>query len=105
MEQEDQLSPPTFFANIVTSNMNPDELTMEFRRFDWPHNLWASFEKPGEPLAIIPPPNVEEIYSTPPVARVTITYAAAKALKQYLDVALPRAEQARKAGINIHETT
>jgi hypothetical protein len=45
MEQQDRLSPPTFFANIVTSNLNPDELTMEFRRFDLPHAIGASFPR------------------------------------------------------------
>jgi len=105
MEQQDRPTPPTFFANIVTSNMNPDELTMEFRSFDLPHHLGASIEKAGEPLTIVPPPKLEEIYSTSPIARITITYSAAKALKEYLDVALPRAERARQAGTSIHETT
>ena len=53
---------------------------------------------------MIPPPKVEQIYSMPPVARVTITYSAAKALKEYLDIAIPRAEQARRTGSDIHDT-
>jgi hypothetical protein len=32
---------------------------------------------------------------------VVLTYTAAKVLKDYLDGALPRAEQARKMGTNI----
>jgi hypothetical protein len=102
MEQRDQ--PPTYFANIVTSNMTTDELTLEFRRFDQPHFVAASLEKSGETVTIIPPPRIEDIFATAPVARITITYAAAKTLKEYLDVVLPRAERARKAGTNIHET-
>jgi|KBSSwiStaDraftv2_1062776.scaffolds.fasta_scaffold85456_3 hypothetical protein len=92
---------PTFYANIVTSNLSTDDLTMEFRRIDRPHNEVMSLETPGAPLTIIPPPGPAQILALPPVARVVLTYTAAKVLKDYLDGALPRAEQARKMGTNI----
>lgn len=92
---------PTFYANLVTSNLNTDDLMMEFRRIDRPHSEVISFETPGAPLTIIPPPAPAQILALPPVARVVLTYTAAKMLKDYLDDALPRAEHARKTGTNI----
>ena len=89
---------PTFFANIVTSNLTTDELSMELRRVDRPHKQFVKAQAEGQPLIIIAAPTPEEIMSHPPVARIVVTFSAAKMLKQYLDVALPRAEEARKIG-------
>ena len=92
---------PTYYANIVTSNLNADDLTMEFRRIDRPHNKFLDGESSGQPLTIIPPATLGEIMEQQPVARIVLTFSAAKSLKQYLDAALPRAEQARKTGTQI----
>jgi len=49
-----QPSPPTYFANIVTCNLNPDDMTMELRRLDIPHA--HVLKTIGEPIITLPPP-------------------------------------------------
>lgn len=92
---------PTFFANIVTSNLNPDDITLEFRRVDKPHADTARSQAVGTPLVLVSGPTAEEIFATPPVARVVLTFSAVKSLKEYLDIAVPKAEHARKTGTNV----
>jgi len=101
MADSDAQGVPTYHSNIVTSNLTTDDLTIELRRVDLPHERFLKAQVPGQPLTMIPPPTPADIMALPPVARVVLTYSAARALKQYLDVALPRAEEARRAGTNI----
>jgi hypothetical protein len=85
---------PTFYANIVTSNLNVDEMTMELRWFAQPHRGRV---KEGTGVTTVPPASPEELMAVEPVARVVLTFSAVKALKQYLDQALPVTENARKS--------
>lgn len=85
----------TYHANIVTSNLNVDEMVMEFRRYTPSHKDWIG--KSGGQLTQIPAPTAEEIVAVAPIARVVITFSAARALKQYLDHAFPEIDKARKA--------
>ncbi len=94
-DSESKESPPTYFGNFVTSNLNTDELVVELRRIMKPHRETA---KPGESLSIIPALTPEEIFSHDPIVRVVMTFTAAKGLKEYLDTALPRIEESRRTG-------
>jgi hypothetical protein len=87
---------PTHYANIATSLLTADELVMELRRVDKPHR---DVVKETSGLAtIVPPATPAEILSHEPIARVVLTFTAAKALKEYLDSTLPRIEEMRKTG-------
>lgn len=86
--------PPTFHANISTSNLNVDEMTMEFRWIAKPHREWM---KEGSSVLEIPPATPQEIMAVEPVARVVLTFSAARALKEYLDLAVPQIEKKRKS--------
>lgn len=87
--------PPTYFANVVTMLLNVDGMTMELRQYLPPHK--DLLKAVGE-LTPIPPPTHEDVYKVQPVARVFLTFSAARALKAYLDQALPQMETARRAG-------
>lgn len=93
-EETGRREPPTYFANVATTILNVDEMTMEFRRYTQPHREILKLGR--KDMVPIPPPKPEEIYQLEPVARVVLTFTAAKALKQYLDAALPQIEQQRK---------
>lgn len=88
--------PPTYYANIVTSLLTEDDLTLELRRVDKPHR--EVMAGPGERLTEIPPASTEDVMRREPIARVIVTFSAARALKEYLDLALPRIEESRRAG-------
>ncbi len=88
---------PTYFANVVTVNINVDELVMEFRRILIPHKEQLKTSRPEAPI-FIPPVAPEKILDIDPVARVVLTITAARALKQHLDDMLPKIEEARKTG-------
>lgn len=93
---EDRREPPTYHANVVTMNLTVDEMTMEFRSYLPAHReLFRAAE--GQELTALPPPTAEEVYSIEPIARVVLTFAAVRALKQYLDQALPITERTRKS--------
>ncbi len=83
---------PIYHANIVTSNLNADEMTMELRWIAPHHKDWM---KAGTGVTQIPPPSVEDVMATEPVARVSLTFNAVRALKQYLDQAFPEIEKSR----------
>lgn len=87
---------PTYYANFVTSVLTADDLVMELRRFDRPHR------EIGPPAAgtytVLLPPTPRDILNQEPIARVVMTFSAARALKDYLDATLPRIEEARKSG-------
>lgn len=87
---------PTHYANIATSLLTADELIMELRRVDKAHRdivNTSSLES-----VIVPPATPEEILNHEPIARVVLTFSAAKALKDYLDNTLPRIEELRRSG-------
>lgn len=86
--------PPIYFANLVTTILNVDELTMEFRRYISSH--MDLLKTPSQQVKLIPPPSPQEITQLEPVARVVLTFTAAKALKQQLDQVFPQIEQQRK---------
>jgi hypothetical protein len=94
-ESESRESPPTYFGNFVTSNLNTDELVMEVRRIMQPHR---ELSKPGNEPSVIPAITSQEIMSVEPVVRVVMTFTAAKSLKEYLDIALPRIDESRRSG-------
>ncbi len=93
-EETGKHEPPTYFANIATMNLNVDEMVIEFRRFFIAHR---DFMKPGEELVPLGPPPVGEILKLEPVARVVLSFSAAKNMKQYLDQALPEIEKQRRS--------
>ena len=95
-EASDPQGVPVYFANIVTSLLNVDEMTLEFRRFIKPHSELLKVTR-GE-AKVIPPATWEEMIQVEPVARVVLTFSAAKNLKTYLDETLPKIEEARKTG-------
>ena len=95
-EAGSQQQPPTYYANVVTSNLNVDELILELRRVLVPHRdtMKATVDK----IVLIPPIPPEQMMKEEPLARVVMTFTAAKILKEYLEQALPRVEDARKKG-------
>ena len=95
LEESGRDDPPTFYANIVTMNLNVDELTIEFRRYLPAHGgLIESLAAGG--LKPLPPPSLKEIAELEPIARVVLTYMAAKSLKEYLDQAFPPTVELRR---------
>lgn len=93
-EETSKQGPPTYFANFASAILNADEMTIEFRRYGPPHR--ELFKTSGPEVMPIPPPSAQDIYQVEPVARVVLTFTAAKPLKQYLDTALPQIEKQRK---------
>jgi hypothetical protein len=87
---------PTYYANFVTSLFTPDDLVLELRRFDRPHREFTSSGQ--EPLSLLPAVTPADVMRQDPIARVVMTFSAAKALKAYLDSALPPLEEARRTG-------
>jgi len=90
--------PPTYFANIVTIQVNADETVLEFRRIMTPHRVQLKLQ-PSEGMTPVPPPTPENIFEVDPVARVVLTFTAAQALRTNLNNMLPAAEIARKTGV------
>lgn len=95
MSGEMQSGPPTFHANIVTMILTVDEFTMELRSYLPAHRDQISTD-PADALKPLPPPAVEEVMKVEPVARVVLTYNAAKALMEYLVKAFPPTEALRR---------
>jgi len=69
---------------------------MEIRQYLPPHRDLLAAKAPG--MVTMPPPNPEEVFKLVPVARVVLSFSAVRALKVYLDQALPQMETARKVG-------
>jgi len=84
--------PPTFYANVVTVSVDPDVVYMELRRYIVPH---ASMYRSARAAQPTPPPSDEDIYAEDPIARVVLTYAAAKSLQTNLNAMIPKMESAR----------
>jgi hypothetical protein len=92
---------PTFYANFVTSILTVDDLVMELRRVDRTHREMLSTMTAAPVTApFIPLPSITpaDIMALEPIARVVLSFSAAKALKEYLDNALPAAEESRRTG-------
>lgn len=94
-DQPGSQHPPAYFANVVTTNLYPDELVMELRRHFQEHKILGVAQ--GTQPADVAPPSAEEIFRTEPIARVVLTFTAAKGLKDYLDQAIPIMEKRRRA--------
>lgn len=96
-EDAGKQEPPTYFANIVTMQVNADETVLEFRRIITPHREQLKVQPSGGVIQI-PAPTAEKIFEVDPVARVVLTYSAVKGLRENLNSILPGAEKARKTG-------
>jgi len=95
-EATNEPAPPIYFANAVTAIVNADEVSLEFRRLALSHAEFAKRTKDGaEPL---PPVTPAEFYGSPPVAKVVLTFTAAKFLRDNLGTLIARFEQSRKEG-------
>lgn len=93
-EPSNEPAPPTYFANAVTVIMNPDEMTLEFRRTEISHAEHARLygDQPQRPLT------PEQFWAYPPIAKVFLTFAAAKYLRNTLNDLVTKFEQTRKEG-------
>lgn len=97
MVMPDQAAPPIFFGNLVTAHVNVDEVSLEVRRFMPPHAEISEATKGGkEPMK---PLTEADVYTIPAIAKVVLTFSAAKALRDSLDTLLPQLEDARKLGL------
>jgi hypothetical protein len=84
--------PPTFYANLVTLSVEPDVVYIELRRYIIPHREQHQRAKTGETGS----PPEEAVYAEEPIARMVITYTAAKALYANLGEMIPKMQSARK---------
>ena len=92
MELSTLAEPPTFYANVVTASVDPDAVYLELRRLIIPHRDMYANTKTGGAA----PPSDEATYALDPIARVVITYTAAKALQATLNELVPKMQLARK---------
>jgi len=86
VEQSDKRQvPDVIYANLISANLTTDDFILEF----WEHVLGYA----------VKPMSAEDVAKTDaPVARIVVPFASAKWLKDYLDQAVPKAEENRKAG-------
>ncbi len=85
--------PPTFYANVVTASVDPDVVYLELRRYITPHrDMYRMTQPAGEVPAI----SGEAVYAIDPVARVVLTYTAARLLQQNLNDLIPKMVSARR---------
>lgn len=94
-EETKRSEPPTFFANVLTMNLNVDEMVIELRQYHPDHRALMGASS-ADKLVPVPPATQKELIGLEPVARVVLTFTAVRSLKQYLDTALPTMEQARR---------
>lgn len=97
VESADSQDIPTYYANFVTSQINVDELSMEFRRLFIPHREMA-LQEAKDGIVPVPPVTGDRVMKLEPIARVVLTFSAAKALRDYLDKVLPSMEAQRTKG-------
>ena len=88
---------PTYFANVVTMNLDADQMVMEFRQ-NLPLHRKALAQLTSTEVVELKPPSPQELISLEPVARVVLTFTAVRYLKQYLDKAFPMIEARRAIG-------
>lgn len=96
-DETKRLEPPTFFANIVTMNLDADQMVMELRQY-LPLHREALAQLVTGNLVDIKPPTPQDLISLEPVGRVVLTFTAVRYLKQYLDQAFPLIEAGRTTG-------
>ncbi len=96
-DQTNKSEPPTYFANIVTMNLDADQMVMELRQNMPPHR--ETFPRLSTTDVVeIKPPTPQELISLEPVARVVLTFTAVRNLREYLDKAFPLIEARRATG-------
>ncbi len=86
--------PPTYFANGVTIIINSDEMSLEFRRTVLSHAEHARRYGDQPQLPLTP----DQFWAYPPIAKVFLTFAAVRHLRETLNNLVPKFEQARKEG-------
>jgi len=89
-------SAPTYYANYATAQLTVDELTLELRRFIPAHREMV--KTASTDVIKTAPPGVEQVMKTEPIAKVILTFTAAKSLLDYLLKAFPLVEDSRKTG-------
>ena len=87
--------PPTYFANIATVHVTSDEVSIECRRILVPHAKLARLAKVSPP---VPALTEEELYTEQPVAKIVLTFTAAKSLRDNLNNLVGQFEKQRKEG-------
>src|SRR5690349_10425569 len=95
MSESTSPEPPTFFANVATMQLGTDEAYIELRRVMQTHSdVWRATKGSGE----VPKLSDEAIYAAPVVARIVLTFRAARGLRENLNTLMPTFEERRKAG-------
>lgn len=92
-----QPTPPTYFGNAVTVIVGTDEASIEIRRLMPTHKEFDEATKRGTQAS--PPVTPEQFYNSPPIAKIVLTFTAAKYLRDILTSLLPRFEASRKEGL------
>jgi hypothetical protein len=87
------VEPPTFFANMATIHVTLDEVSIEFRRVMKAHKELAEAAKGGTD---VPPLTEQDLYASPPIAKVVLTFLAARVLRDNLNNLMAQFEQMRK---------
>ncbi|MGH2362465.1 MAG: hypothetical protein ACRDGM_18225 [bacterium] len=90
------ISPPTFYGNIATAQINTDELVLEIRSIRLPHSKIGQSSE--APMIDVPPVTPQEAFSVEPVARVVLTFNAARSLQSFLVTAIATMDQRRRGG-------
>jgi hypothetical protein len=100
MRMSEPASPnvPTFHGNMVTMQVNTDDLTLEVREIRIPHSRYGEQQNTRSEVISVPALTPQEIYKIEPIVRVVLTFSAARALKSFLETTLPKQEAARRAG-------
>ncbi len=85
---------PVYYANVVTVHVSVDEVTLECRRYMPEHKEIWRLTQGGKQA----PPALtdEQVYNVPPVAKVVMTFTAARLLRDNLTELLQQIEQQRK---------
>jgi hypothetical protein len=83
----------------VTANINVDELVLELRRVTKPHRDTLPDDTKGA-IVPLPPMTSQDVKKVEPVARVVMTFSAAKSLYDFLTQAVPEFEAARRSGLS-----
>lgn len=96
-DETNRSEPPTYFANIVTMNLDADQMVMELRQ-NLPLHRETLAHLTTADVVEITPPTPQELISSEPVARMVLTFTAVRYLKQYLDKAFPLIEARRATG-------
>jgi hypothetical protein len=92
----EEITPPTFFGNIITAHVTTDEVSFEVRRLMPTHSQISEVTKGGrEPMK---PLTESDVYAIPPIAKVVLTFTAAKNLRDNLNTLITQMEEARKRG-------